>query len=139
MNKYPFLFDYVYFRHTQFSLKFNRVPGFGSMIGESAITTITLVEIFLLADFLELIFISFRRGISMQSIFPMNYLLSVTAILIVILMIINSNRYRGKYYTLKDHWKGESKEARFWKGAGVIVVIFLPVALFAALMKARSW
>lgn len=125
-----FFFDYIYFRITQ--LFFKRQ----GRTGATAITVISLMEIFLILVF---VFEPIKYWITVYQGNTYSIQMGKIAFIGVFLLLFffNYKKYTGKYNFYRFHWKDESPSKRRIKGVLVVIAIILP--LLICILANKYW
>lgn len=116
--KYPFFFDYIYYRMTKAYYKWDGEPGYTSLIG------ISMIQLLLIMDFFVIILrLLYERSITK------NFLLEGKIVILIIFIILNIYNYRkhkDTYKELTEYWKNENKATRIKKGMLVLLALIIP-------------
>jgi amino acid transporter len=116
--------DYIFYRVTKAYMKWD---GEG---GSTGICAISLVVSMLFVDLYGVIHLTFffdTYGNSYKEEAK-----SVGIVLMLIVLLLCYIRYRKRYRILKERWKNETENQRFWRGILVILAIIMPI-VFAIL------
>lgn len=113
-----FIFDYIYYRITQFYFKRD------GRTGATAIVAISVVQVMLGIEFVSLLLhLLFDRETN-RSFIPT--IRPIVAIITILLVIFNYRKYNGTYNKFRFHWKDETMKKRRIKGAVVVFSLLLP-------------
>ncbi|NQZ76081.1 MAG: hypothetical protein HRT61_08220 [Ekhidna sp.] len=125
------VFDYMFYRIAK---RYYKTDGSFAMRG---IGIVSLAQVFVLIDtgIIALFpFISFSEFKSL-AVFQSIPISNVSVGVVIVLMILNYLRYRGKYSDFEERWNNEEKSKQRVKGWIVFFGSVLPVVLFFFLPK----
>ena len=116
-------FDYIYYRVCKVFFKWDGIDG------HRALWAVTMIQTVLIADFV-LAFFAFTWG--RASLFPYSKILGYSVVgILIILAIVNSRKYDGRYNEFDAQWKDEFKNRKLLKGILVIISMSIPwIGLF---------
>lgn len=125
------VFDYMFYRIAK---RFHKTDGSFAMRG---IGIVSLAQVFLLIDvgiiafFPVISFSEFKTLAVFQSI-P----IPIASVgVVIVLMILNYLRYKGKYTDFEERWNSEKKSKHILKGWMVFFGVVLPLLMFFFLPK----
>ncbi len=120
------LFDYVFYRVAKF---FYRKDGIDAI---RAIAVVTIVQGFLAGEVLTIVL---RLFFSLDEIAKFSISVSKVGIAVaLILLFLNYQRYKGKYWKFADRWRSSESQAQtIQRGWLVVLVILIPYVLLILL------
>jgi len=118
-SKYPFFFDYIYYRLIQVYFKWDGRNGATALIGIVMIQALLILDVMVFT-----IRVFYDRDVTKNYVGVGKWII----ILIFIgLMIYNYRKYHsGRYNKLRLFWKNEDKTTRIWKGLLVLLALIIP-------------
>src|SRR5690554_4360845 len=126
MGKINNIFDYIYYRLNKFYYKWDGYNGIRSFIALSMFQTLIISNV--AGIILKIIF-------TKEEIRNLPHFAPIVIGIFIALEVYNYFRYKGKYSTLKERWKDETKKQSVQRGLLVILALALPMVLIVLLTK----
>ena len=112
------IFDYIYYRLTKAYFKWD------GRTGITAIIAISMIQTLFIGDLATLVLRSvFNRS---ETADYSKILAYIFAIMMIVFILINYNKYNGQYNRLKSQWRSETRNERILNG--ILIWIFLILA-----------
>lgn len=125
------IFDYAFYRMTKAYKKWDGYRGTTAIFGVSLIQSMLVIDI-VLVIFLE----SFSKA-ERLSFSPYDKILIV--IIMGTIAILNFKKYKGKYYSLDEKWKTETKKEKLIHGFLIILLIVIPIIFPILLVSLKDY
>ena len=118
-------FDYAFYKMVKV---YKRWDGYD---GDTAKWGLVLVQIMVILDVLSIPYLELFNKAERQAF--NKYGVIIIFVLGIGLYIINSIRYKGRYFSLDEKWKNETRKQKIIRGVLIVLMMLIPL-LFPALV-----
>jgi len=125
------VFDYAFYKIVKV---YKRWDGYD---GDTAKWGLVLVQMMVILDILGIPYLEFFNKAERQAF--NKYGVIIIIVLVIGLYIFNSNRYKGKYFSLDEKWKNETKKQKIVRGLLVILMMLIPLLFPALILNLKDY
>ena len=123
------IFDYIYYRFTEFYKKWDGEDAITAVMAVSLIISMTIMDLFM---FIYYVFFFEKYKFLLKKEGSI-----IVVVLMLIIILLCYKYYKGRYKEIKKKWINETKKQRIIRGFLVLIAFFLPIILPFIIVKLR--
>ena len=124
-------FDYAFYKMVKV---YKRWDGYD---GDTAKWGLVLIQMMVILDILSIPYLELFNKAERQAF--NKYGVIIIIVLGIGLYIINSIRYKGRYYSLDEKWKNETRKQKIIRGILVVLMMLIPLLFPALILNLKDY